>query len=68
MFSVTALVVVAGLVYAQEPPCCTGKQWEANEYYQLGTVEGGQPRYTEVSLAFGVTISNSYTMGCPPVR
>ena len=51
MLSVIALVVVVGLVYAQEPPCCTGKQWEANEYYQLGTVEGGQARYIEVSPA-----------------
>ena len=51
MWSVIALVVVVGLVYAQEPPCCTGKQWEANEYYQLGTVEGGQARYIEVSPA-----------------
>ena len=51
MLSVIALVVLVGLVHAQQPPCCTGKQWEANEFYQLGTVEGGKPRYIEVSPA-----------------
>ena len=50
MWPVIALVVVVGLVRAQQPPCCTGKQWEANEFYQLGTVEGGKPRYIEVGL------------------
>ena len=60
---IVVVIALLGLAYGQQYPCCTVKQWEMGEYFQLGTVQSGKGSYIEVRPSLSYVLEGFFFFG-----